>query len=72
VGFRSLKDAWKDGPSIYLGLMMSGFPNLFTVNGTGSASGLANMISTIEHQVEWIADCIAHMAITCQGNRGYS
>jgi cation diffusion facilitator CzcD-associated flavoprotein CzcO len=56
-----LKDAWKDGPSSYLGLMIAGFPNLFTVNGPGSPSVLANMIPTIEHHVDWIADCITYM-----------
>jgi len=61
AGGLKLEDAWKDGPSTYLGLMMAGFPNLFTVNGPGSPSVLANMIPTIEQHVDWIADCIAHM-----------
>lgn len=61
VGGQSLKDAWQHGPSSYLGLMMAGFPNLFTVNGPGSPSVLANMIATIEHHVDWIADCITHL-----------
>ena len=56
-----LKDAWKEGPSSYLGLMLAGFPNLFTVNGPGSPSVLANMIPTIEHHVDWIADCISYL-----------
>jgi cyclohexanone monooxygenase len=56
-----LGEAWEHGPSSYLGLMMAGFPNLFTVNGPGSPSVLANMIPTIEHHVDWIADCIVHM-----------
>lgn len=57
-----LRDAWKHGPQSYLGLMVSGFPNLFTVNGPSSPSVLANMLQTIEHHVDWIVDCIAHMA----------
>lgn len=61
VDGRSLDQAWADGPASYLGLMMAGFPNLFTVNGPGSPSVLANMMPTIEHHVDWIADCIAHM-----------
>jgi len=60
VGGVTLKDAWKDGPQSYLGLMMSGFPNLFTVNGPSSPSVLANMLQTIEHHVDWIVDCIAY------------
>ena len=56
-----LKNAWAQGPQSYLGLMVSDFPNLFTVNGPSSPSVLANMLQTIEHHVDWIVDCIAHM-----------
>ena len=56
-----LKDAWAHGPSSYLGLMIAGFPNFFTVNGPGSPSVLANVVSAIEHHVDWIAECLAHM-----------
>ncbi len=61
AGGQTLKQAWKDGPQSYLGLMISGFPNLFTVNGPSSPSVLANMLQTIEHHVDWIADCIGYM-----------
>jgi cyclohexanone monooxygenase len=61
AGGLKLKDAWGHGPHAYLGLMMSGFPNLFTVNGPGSPSVLTNMIASIEHHVDWIAEAIAHM-----------
>ena len=58
-GGRLLRDAWADGPRTYLGLMVAGFPNLFTITGPGSPSTLANMIVTIEQHVEWIDDCLA-------------
>ena len=38
----------------------AGFPNLFTVTGPGSPSVLTNMVTSIEHHVEWITDCITH------------
>jgi len=57
----ALKDVWAAGPRNYLGLQVSGFPNLFTVTGPGSPSVLCNMPVAIEQHVEWIADCIAHM-----------
>ena len=56
---RPLQDAWSEGPKTYLGLAVSGFPNLFTVTGPGSPSVLTNMLPSIEHHVNWIADCIA-------------
>ena len=57
----ALSDAWEAGPRMYLGLMAHGFPNLFTVTGPGSPSVLSNMMPTIEHHVEWIADCIGYL-----------
>jgi cyclohexanone monooxygenase len=53
-----LRDAWSAGPVNYLGLSVHGFPNLFTITGPGSPSVLTNMIVSIQHHVEWIADCI--------------
>ncbi len=54
----ALKDEWAAGPRTYLGLMVAGFPNLFTVTGPGSPSVLSNMVVSIEQHVEWICDCI--------------
>ena len=56
-----LADAWANGPRTLLGLQVAGFPNLFTITGPGSPSVLVNMPTAIEHHVEWVADCIAHM-----------
>ena len=61
-GGQSLQDQWSAGPRTYLGLMIAGFPNLFIVTGPGSPSVLTNMVVSIEHHVEWIADCIADLA----------
>ena len=61
AGGRKLKDEWQDGPQSYLGVMIAGFPNLFTVNGPSSPSVLANMIQAIEQHIDLIAGCIAHM-----------
>jgi cyclohexanone monooxygenase len=36
----ALADKWAHGPVAYLGLAMSGFPNLFTITGPGSPSVL--------------------------------
>lgn len=56
-----LAEAWAAGPRTQLGLMVPGFPNMFTVTGPGSPSVLTNMPVAIEQHVEWIADCIAHL-----------
>ncbi|HVZ09947.1 flavin-containing monooxygenase [Rhodopila sp.] len=57
----SLRDAWKDGPINYLGLQVTGFPNLFTITGPGSPSVLTNMPVAIEQHADWISDCITYM-----------
>jgi cation diffusion facilitator CzcD-associated flavoprotein CzcO len=56
-----LAEAWAAGPRSLLGLMVPGFPNLFTVTGPGSPSVLTNMPVAIEQHVEWITDCIAQL-----------
>ena len=55
-----LKDKWRAGPRTYLGLATAGFPNMFTITGPGSTFG--NLPVCIEHHVEWISQCIAHMS----------
>ena len=58
---RRLGDKWEHGPVTYLGLALSGFPNLFTVTGPGSPSVLSNMIVSIEQHVNWISDAINYI-----------
>ena len=60
-GGKSLRDKWSTGPKCYLGLMVAGFPNLFTVTGPGSPSVLSNVLPSIEFHVEWIDQCLAYL-----------
>lgn len=60
-GGARLRDAWSEGPRAYLGLMIAGFPNLFTITGPGSPSVLSNMLVSIEQHVDLIMDCLAEM-----------
>ena len=57
----SINEAWKQGPTTYLGLMMAGFPNLFTITGPGSPGVKSQMILSIEQHVDFIADCLQHL-----------
>ncbi len=59
-----LRQAWAEFPRSYLGLMVAGFPNLFTITGPSSPGVLANVIFAIDQHVNWIADCLAHMRQT--------
>ena len=64
---RKLVDKWADGPTTYLGAMVSGFPNLFMIHGPTTPGAQAQMITTGEWQVNWTADIIDTMA-----REGYS
>ena len=57
----TVKEAWENGPRNLLGLMISGFPNMFTVTGPGSPSVLANVIRAIEHHVDWLSNCFDYL-----------
>jgi len=60
-GGLSIQHKWRAGPLNYLGLTIAGFPNLFNIAGPGSSSAFTNVIVSIEHHVDWIAECIAHL-----------
>ncbi len=60
----AIEDVWADGPRTWLGLMVAGFPNLFTITGPGSPSVIVNMIAAIEQHVDWIARLIGDMRET--------
>ncbi len=58
---QKLKDKWAEGPKTYLGMAISGFPNMFLITGPGSPSVLSNMVTSIEQHVDWIAECIGYL-----------
>ncbi|MFT5267031.1 MAG: cyclohexanone monooxygenase [Acidimicrobiales bacterium] len=58
---KKIADKWAEGPHNYLGLGVAGFPNLFNMQGPGSPSVFATMVTGIEHQGDWITDCLTHM-----------
>jgi cyclohexanone monooxygenase len=56
-----IREKWADGPHTYLGIMMTGFPNLFLVTGPQSPGVKSQMILSIEQHVNFITGCLAHM-----------
>ncbi|MEO8458136.1 MAG: NAD(P)/FAD-dependent oxidoreductase [Chloroflexota bacterium] len=61
VGGASLKDAWADSPSTYLGMSVHGFPNLFTIIGPHNAALFCNIPRCAEQNVDWVTDLIVYM-----------
>jgi cation diffusion facilitator CzcD-associated flavoprotein CzcO len=67
VGGVQLKEEWANGPTTYLGLAITGFPNFFSVTGPQSPSVLSNMMVSIEQHIDWIADCINYLRTNSYG-----
>ena len=67
VGGEKLKDKWRDGPVTYLGMQVSGFPNLLTVAGPQSGSSSTNFPRSIEAAVGWVTGLLEFM-----WKRGYT
>lgn len=56
-----LEEEWLPGAQTYLGLTVSGYPNMFHIYGPQAPTLLSNGPTTIEVQGRWIADCIQKM-----------
>jgi cation diffusion facilitator CzcD-associated flavoprotein CzcO len=54
-----LRDHWVDGPTSYLGMATTGFPNMFMILGPNGP--FTNLPPSIETQVEWIASTIGYL-----------
>jgi len=54
----ALNEVWKTGPEAYLGITVSGFPNLFLLAGPNTGIGHTSMIYMIEAQVRYAVDAI--------------
>ena len=57
----SLKERWETRFHNYLGMTISGFPNLFMIHGPGTPGVLYNMPLGAELETEWIANCLRHL-----------
>jgi 4-hydroxyacetophenone monooxygenase len=63
MGGRTLREEWEDdNSSAYLGLVVPGFPNLFTLYGPNTQPGHGgSLIGTIEEQLDYLADVLRQM-----------
>jgi len=61
AGGLKLSDKWEAGPRAYLGLSISGFPNLFTLSGPTAGSNSTNFPRGIESGVNWATDLVKHL-----------
>ena len=57
VDGQRLVDRREGGPETYLGLQVSGFPNLFMLVGPHNGATFCNIPRCSEQNVEWVTDC---------------
>ena len=55
----ALRERWKDGPESYMGVMVTGFPNMFMLLGPHATLG--NIPRSIEFIAEWVAGLVEHL-----------
>lgn len=61
-GGRSLAEDWHRDIRTTMGLMVHGYPNLFTTGAPlAPSAALCNMTTCLQQQTEWISRCIATM-----------
>ena len=58
---RSLTDVWQGSPQAYLGTTVSGFPNLFFLQGPNTGLGHTSVIVMIEAQIDHTLDALSAM-----------
>jgi cation diffusion facilitator CzcD-associated flavoprotein CzcO len=55
---RDLNEAWRDGAEAYLGIAVSGFPNMFMLYGPNTNLGHNSIIYMLESQFTYIEGCL--------------
>ena len=61
VGGQTLKDKWRDGPQTYMGVQVSGFPNLLINGGPHGKGGIGNSPRCAEPLVWWLGGLLGYM-----------
>ncbi len=57
-GGRSLREEWQDGARAYLGMTVSGFPNLFLLYGPNTNLGHNSIILMLEAQYDYVLQAL--------------
>lgn len=55
---RNLNAEWREGAASYKGIVVSGYPNYFKVNGPNTGSGHSSQLSYMEVMTDYIAQAI--------------
>ncbi len=58
---RSLREIWQTGPRAYLGMAVSGFPNLFMLYGPGTNLGHHSILFMVESQIGYVLRALGEL-----------
>ena len=58
LGGRDLNEAWRHGTRAYLGIVVSGFPNMFLLYGPNTNLGHNSIIYMLESQFTYVLGCL--------------
>ena len=61
LGGRKLSEEWRHGAHAYLGVAVSGFPNLFMLYGPNTNLGHNSILVMIEAQVDYVIDALRQL-----------
>jgi cation diffusion facilitator CzcD-associated flavoprotein CzcO len=56
-----LNDAWREGAEAYLGLAVSGFPNMFMLYGPNTNLGAGSIITMLESQIHYVVEAVGEL-----------
>ena len=62
IGGRDLNSCWSKGAEAYLGMTISGFPNLFMLYGPNTNLGHSSIVYMLESQITYLRDAVRHLA----------
>ena len=60
-------DAWRDGPEAYLGMTVSGFPNMFILYGPNTNLGHNSIIYMLESQTDYVLSALRQLGVHGRG-----
>jgi cation diffusion facilitator CzcD-associated flavoprotein CzcO len=70
-GGASLAQTWRGSPRAYLGMMVSGFPNLFLLLGPNTGLGHNSVLVMLEAQLEYFMGFLDHLSSHGRSSNGH-
>jgi cation diffusion facilitator CzcD-associated flavoprotein CzcO len=55
---RDLNEAWREGAEAYLGLTVTGFPNMFMLYGPNTNLGAGSIVYMLESQIDYVVEAV--------------